>query len=628
MESQGKPGLKYSQFKRRLAESGFSDAQSGPLKLRLQLLEAFMEQEPKPGAPAKPKKTNVWQFEKGSLTIVDLSCPFVNANDACALFSICLSLFMEGRSTGGRIVALDEAHKVNVSLPIYTYKLTPLKFLTESSEALKFTEQLTSIIAQQRHLATRVVIATQEPTLSPRLLDLCNITIVHRFNSPAWYHTLRKHLAGTSLGEKNNESGLEIFRDIVSLRTGEALVFCPKAMLDTVTINADQLLTATTSIRELQSAYFKMQVRKRVTADGGKSIMAVDGPQSQAIVEKPEKPKSTCNFSGFAAPPTANSFPKGGLATSLVPLPAPTIPQQSLPNIPSETTRPIAETTRLFGFSNIGPTKSFVAPPFPESWQPQKKSKSSKPVIETAKPATEKSVLPNFPGTPVIFSAPPPMPKVVPSPIPTYFPTYEKPQHKTEAPKPKVEAPESKSKVDNWIRDVPKPETSGTTTPRVIAQISTKRIAAKQVKNPVERTESSDDSLESESEGEGESDVSDTPTSDEKALSNKVEVGTQQAIETMSRQFARLDTNTQHPSPFKFDKSINGPPIFPASGPLKKGKKPMGTTPFQARKERDPSLPSTTNIYESITASDSWYRRLSFEVCKYHPYTYILEEPS
>jgi len=29
-------------------------------------------------------------FEQGSLTIVDLSCPFVTENDACVLFSICL----------------------------------------------------------------------------------------------------------------------------------------------------------------------------------------------------------------------------------------------------------------------------------------------------------------------------------------------------------------------------------------------------------------------------------------------------------------------------------------------------------------------------------------------------------
>ncbi len=44
--------------------------------------------------------------------IVDLSCPFVDGNAACALFDICLELLLEDRSNVGRIVALDETHKV------------------------------------------------------------------------------------------------------------------------------------------------------------------------------------------------------------------------------------------------------------------------------------------------------------------------------------------------------------------------------------------------------------------------------------------------------------------------------------------------------------------------------------
>jgi len=50
--------------------------------------------------------------QPGHLTIVDLSCPCVTPENACSLFNICLSLFVEQSSAGGRIVALDEAHKV------------------------------------------------------------------------------------------------------------------------------------------------------------------------------------------------------------------------------------------------------------------------------------------------------------------------------------------------------------------------------------------------------------------------------------------------------------------------------------------------------------------------------------
>ena len=46
------------------------------------------------------------------LTIVDLSCPCITAEAACSLFNICLGLFLEQPTSIGRVVALDEAHKV------------------------------------------------------------------------------------------------------------------------------------------------------------------------------------------------------------------------------------------------------------------------------------------------------------------------------------------------------------------------------------------------------------------------------------------------------------------------------------------------------------------------------------
>jgi hypothetical protein len=77
---------------------------------------------------------------------------------------------------------LDEAHK----------------YMTDSAECQALTESLTSTIRLQRHIATRVVISTQKPTISPRLLDLCSVTIVHRITSPDWMKALQRHLAGAS----------------------------------------------------------------------------------------------------------------------------------------------------------------------------------------------------------------------------------------------------------------------------------------------------------------------------------------------------------------------------------------------------------------------------------------------
>ena len=70
-------------------------------------------------------------------------------------------------------------------LPANVFKSNYPQFLTQSGEAGKLADQLTSPVRQQRHLGTRIIIATQEPTLAPSLFDLCNVSIVHRFKSPA-----------------------------------------------------------------------------------------------------------------------------------------------------------------------------------------------------------------------------------------------------------------------------------------------------------------------------------------------------------------------------------------------------------------------------------------------------------
>lgn len=112
-ERPGKAGIDYADFRRRLDAARFTRDQSGPLNLRLQLLESFLDPRITGGKPTTViPSCDIWDFEPGTLTIVDLSDPFVNENDACALFSISLTLFMESRGQAGRVVALDEAHKV------------------------------------------------------------------------------------------------------------------------------------------------------------------------------------------------------------------------------------------------------------------------------------------------------------------------------------------------------------------------------------------------------------------------------------------------------------------------------------------------------------------------------------
>lgn len=183
-----------------------------------------------------------------------------------------------------------------------------MKYLTSNSgEATELNESLLSIIRQQRHLATRIIIATQEPTLSPALLDLCNVTIIHRFSSPAWYQMLERHLAGPQLFKSDNpRKKKNLFEQIVRLRTGEALVFSPTSILNVnsskqssktirdlkksnILVNPQShilsvqfqdcqncgITQADFALQGLGPSYVCIRVRNRLTTDGGKSIMAL-----------------------------------------------------------------------------------------------------------------------------------------------------------------------------------------------------------------------------------------------------------------------------------------------------------------------------------------------------------------
>ncbi|KAI0161869.1 hypothetical protein GGR52DRAFT_143602 [Hypoxylon sp. FL1284] len=273
----------YGKFRNCIESENLTIAQRNPLLQRLDTLESFMPKEQVTSAQSskrgakkskKPTTGNDWTPQPGELTIVDLSCPCVTAEMACSLFDICLSLFLEQPSAVGRVVALDEAHK----------------YMGESAEAGALTAQLLETIRVQRHQGVRVLISTQEPTISPKLLDLCSATIVHRFTSPDWLLALQRHLAGASIVRRlreraaGDEGGAErpalgvaplviadsdpaaaLFAHIVRLRVGEALLFAPSAVLG---------IDDSCNVTKLSHDVLKIGVRKRVTEDGGKSVMA------------------------------------------------------------------------------------------------------------------------------------------------------------------------------------------------------------------------------------------------------------------------------------------------------------------------------------------------------------------
>lgn len=138
--------------------------------------------------------------------------------------------------------------------------------MTDTPGAKELTKTFLNIIRQQRHLGVRTIISTQEPTVSPKLIDLCSITIMHRFASPEWYTTIQKHVP---MNCEKTYSDVDDIADglyrIASLRTGEAIVFAPSARL----VGEDGM------VLDVKHSIFRMTMRNRVTWDGGRTILCL-----------------------------------------------------------------------------------------------------------------------------------------------------------------------------------------------------------------------------------------------------------------------------------------------------------------------------------------------------------------
>ncbi len=138
--------------------------------------------------------------------------------------------------------------------------------MTDTPASMALTESLMGVIRQQRHYGARVIISTQEPSISPKLIDLCSITVMHRFSSPEWLEILRRHILVPD-EESDRGSKVGLLREIMMLKTGEALVFAPSAVFG-AREEAGGWRVGTNKL-------LKMRMRKRVTWDGGKSVVCI-----------------------------------------------------------------------------------------------------------------------------------------------------------------------------------------------------------------------------------------------------------------------------------------------------------------------------------------------------------------
>jgi len=255
-----------SRLEKLLKAQALNSGQTSMLNMRLDLLKGFLVSGAKGlrngkarFPPITDSKVDVLLTPPGTLTIIDLSDDAVSASTACVLFEICLGFFKTIDHKGGFVIALDEAHK----------------FIDKSAQAADLTNSLTTTIREQRHTGARIIVATQEPTISASLLDLCSVSIVHRFTSPAWFNAIRDHLGAASSLTTKLEAQEKLFQDIIQLQQGESFVFSPSSYLyfETSVDGGDPVP------RKLGHSILKMKTRKRRGQDAGKSRLANKGAE-------------------------------------------------------------------------------------------------------------------------------------------------------------------------------------------------------------------------------------------------------------------------------------------------------------------------------------------------------------
>lgn len=138
--------------------------------------------------------------------------------------------------------------------------------------AKALSEELLQTIRLQRHYGARVVISTQEPTLLTDIIALCSITVIHRFSSPEWFSAIKRHIP---VDVKDRE---DIMRTIESLKTGTALVYAPNAVLgwkENVGEGIGGSEKGKGGLVKGTGRMMKLSMRKRITSDGGQSVLAV-----------------------------------------------------------------------------------------------------------------------------------------------------------------------------------------------------------------------------------------------------------------------------------------------------------------------------------------------------------------
>ena len=168
----------------------------------------------------------------GRMIIVDLRDEFIEKDEALGLFVVLMQLFADAqRERFNKLVVFDEAHK---------YIDSP-----------DLVDGLVESVREMRHKGMSVLVASQDPPSVPiKLIELSDVVILHKFNSPAWLRHMQK--AVVSLADLTPAK-------MASLAPGEAYVWSSRS-------------TETDFIR----GAVRLKLRPRLTRHGGATKTAVE----------------------------------------------------------------------------------------------------------------------------------------------------------------------------------------------------------------------------------------------------------------------------------------------------------------------------------------------------------------
>jgi hypothetical protein len=205
-----------------VAESGLPDSLKQLAQQRLDLAAEYIDDSVSIKDVVRP----------GRMIVVDLRDEFIEKDEALGLFVVLMQLFADAqRERFNKLVVFDEAHK---------YIDSP-----------DLVDGLVASVREMRHKGMSVLVASQDPPSVPiKLIELSDVVILHKFNSPAWLRHMQK--AAVSLADLTPAK-------MASLAPGEAYVWSSKS-----------------TEPDFTRGTVRLRLRPRLTQHGGATKTAVD----------------------------------------------------------------------------------------------------------------------------------------------------------------------------------------------------------------------------------------------------------------------------------------------------------------------------------------------------------------